>query len=437
MNHRFVLALLVSVWAGLVAPSSARAHGLFGHVHVTGWAAENLPPGELRELFEDPEVFNALLMGATFPDTGYALGDDVTRAYGEHSHWEPFVEDFIQHLRTNYAPPYDTLEERKLVAFLMGCAAHGLQDELFDSTFLFELEQRDGGNQDASDPGTDAFLVVDEHARLYPVEWVPMDDLLPLYADLGQPITAEVIGLQVRRVLQIYVNDSFGKNVARGSASNYASMLPWSRDHYLDPSIPGSLRAEIAPTRAYLEAIWERLHGRFDEADLVIHSWPDAPRRLREAGHASVASWVTLVFGVGVHDGTAVGSIRHSSGTELPVSLADNRWAGGTGFSRLVRFRAEEDYAPGETYVATMAAGRPMIDGRTTSEHSLEFQVECADASDARCPPLPRIDDPVTEPRAPSSEGCAIDPGSTSSTGLLALVATALVVARRRRRLIG
>ena len=105
----------------LLFPANASAHGIWAHIHVTGWAAENLPPGELRDFFaSDPEVFNALLFGAAFTDSGYwpQAGELATksRAYGEHTHWEPFISDFVAWIRANDPPPWTSLESKKRVA---------------------------------------------------------------------------------------------------------------------------------------------------------------------------------------------------------------------------------------------------------------------------------------------------------------------------------
>src|SRR5690349_23772907 len=102
----------------LVACSGrAHAHGLHGHVHVTGWAIENLPPGELRDFFADPELRNAAHMGALFPDSGYAAQDP----YGEISHWEPFVHAWVEDARARLAP-FETREAKLEIGFLMGDA---------------------------------------------------------------------------------------------------------------------------------------------------------------------------------------------------------------------------------------------------------------------------------------------------------------------------
>jgi hypothetical protein len=81
----------------LTVPASA--HGIHGHIHVTGWAIENLPAGELRDFFMEPEVMNAALFGAAFTDSGYwplaAEMEPIARAYSEHTHWEPFIADVV------------------------------------------------------------------------------------------------------------------------------------------------------------------------------------------------------------------------------------------------------------------------------------------------------------------------------------------------------
>ena len=135
--HRRTLALLI---VGLSFSGTARAHGVWNHIHVTGWAIENLEAGELREFFQEPEVFRAAVFGAAFCDSGYAqqTGPDMAaaNAYSEYSHWEPFVQAFVEWIQDNDPPPFTTLESKKRVAFLMGVAAHGMQDEIFDTLFL-------------------------------------------------------------------------------------------------------------------------------------------------------------------------------------------------------------------------------------------------------------------------------------------------------------
>ena len=182
--------MLRSPLLALLLPVTAHGHGIWGHVHVTGWAVENMPDDDLRAfLLDEPEVFNALIFGAVFADTGYARDEAASRAYSEHTHWEPFIEDYVQWMLANDPPPWTTLESKKRVAFLLGCASHGLQDSMFDSLFLHQIEERDGATQDEADPGTDGFLVMDDHIRFTPEADVPMQTVLELYAGLPEDVT--------------------------------------------------------------------------------------------------------------------------------------------------------------------------------------------------------------------------------------------------------
>src|SRR5262249_52156617 len=162
-----------------------------------------------------------------------ALGNPAAHAYGEYSHWEPFIESFIVKMREHYGPPYDTKEKQMLVAFLLGCASHGLEDEVFDSTFLYEVEQRDGPSQEVTDPALDGFLVVDGYFRLLPWDYFPIDEILPLYAVLQQPIDHALIESQVRTVRSAYVNDTLGLTIARTYGTRHRGEIPWASDNYL------------------------------------------------------------------------------------------------------------------------------------------------------------------------------------------------------------
>ena len=141
---------ITAAFLATLLPVNAAAHGIWGHVHVTGWAVENMADDELRQfLLDDPEVFNALLFGAVFTDTGYSRDEAASRAYSEHAHWEPFIQDYIDWIRLNDPPPWTSGASKKRVAFLMGCASHGLQDSIFDSLFLHQVEAHDGASQSA------------------------------------------------------------------------------------------------------------------------------------------------------------------------------------------------------------------------------------------------------------------------------------------------
>lgn len=388
---------LVSLWA-----MNAAAHGIWAHVHVTGWAIENLPPGELRDFFSEPEVMNAALFGAAFTDTGYSIegGElrDAARAYAEHTHWEPFVEDFVTFILENDPPPFDSLASRQRVAFLMGCAAHGLQDEIFDSLFLDQVSLHDGAGQEEADPGVDGFLALDGHIRFAPTRYIPMDTVLALYADLDEEVTEAVIDAAVDLVVAAYLNPDLGVGFAEGNGREALEVIPWTAKHYLDPDVPGSLISEVVPTMGYLQAIWDRLHGDWQQSHLVIHAFPEAPRRLRDHQPDTPDSWVTFVFGMGLLRDAATTSWGDADGAAVAYRQRDTRW-GGEGWTRLVRLQAQEPLEPGGWYWARLEPGGQRIDGTTlTGAFELEFQVDCAEPDETVCPDLGDLPGPSIDP---------------------------------------
>ena len=433
-----------------------QAHGIWGHVHVTGWAIENLPASDLKDFFSDPQVLNAALFGAAFTDSGYwpQAGElaERSRAYSEHTHWEPFIAEFLAWIIENDPPPWTSLESKKRVAFMMGCAAHGLQDELFDSLFLYQVEARDQGGQDEADPGTDGFLVQDGHARFMPTQYIPMETLLELYQSLEEDVDEETITKSVSVMESFYLNEVFGWDVAEAAGGQFAEALPWTRLHYLDPDVPGSLRAEIFPTMRYLQGIWMRLHGTLMGADVVGFAYPEQPRRLRSHDHTSVDSWATLVFTAGVSFESAAPTWVDEAGVPVPFTMQNTRWGGA--FPRLIRLTPSAPLRPGGRYTIELPAGADVIDGfEMDAPYTFEFQVACAAENLEECEelgdiPAASIDGPAQEvvpepepdqaPPAPptqapaAGEGCAqVGAGSTQLIPQLLLLLAAALMRRR------
>lgn len=403
----------------LLLSAPADAHGLWGHIQVTGWAVENMPDDTLRAfLLDDPEVFNALLFGAAFTDTGYADDDPASRAYAEHTHWEPFIDDFIEWVRVNDPPPWDDIESKKRVAFLMGCASHGLQDAIFDSLFLYQVEEHDGAGQAEADPATDGFLVIDGHIRFIPEEYMPMETLLELYAGLGEEITEDVIRHSVGLTTGVYINDTGGQNVAKIVGGAYADQIPWTRDNYLNTAIPGSLRAEIIPTMRHQQAIWARLHGEYTADDAAVFAYPEAPRRLLSGSSASPDSWSTLIFGIGVTYADDLLTLQDADGNTIPFTPGNSRW--GPTYTRLYRIQPETDLTPGGWYTATLRAGVETIDGQVSDEEwSVTFQVECDEGNPEDCEDLGEITEPSITgvPEEPADTGITEADGCGCATG--------------------
>lgn len=376
-----------SLGAGLLDAGPAWSHGINGHVHVTGWAIERLPPGELAAFFDDPALVEVAQFAASFPDSGYAIDDP----YGEMAHWPPFLEAHLSYLRAEVGPPFETDEARRHAAFVLGLACHGLQDEIFDSIFLFHALEHDGIGQDGADPGTDAFLHTDGYLRFKPAQWAPVDALIEVFAGLGHAVDAETLDAGMYRV-KFLVIDNFAALAPRLDRE-WRPQMPWTAAHYVDPAVPGSLAAEIPATAAFLEAVWARLHGRFPAAAFVGHPYPDGARRLRSADADSASSWVTLVLGIGARVGTVTPDRVEWVGPAGPVpfELRHTRWSGGADdWTRIIQLRPAGDLAPDTEYTVRIAPGIELIDGSVLEgEWAHVFRTPCAPEAAAECPPEP------------------------------------------------
>jgi hypothetical protein len=387
MQHHSRLAAALVLTASVGPAHLASAHGIQGHVHVTGWAIETLPEGELKTFFADPAVKNAALVGAFFPDSGYAIGD----GYGEIAHWEPFVDAHIDWVRTHLGPPFESEEARLHAAFLMGGASHGLQDEIFDSIFLHQIRLHDDGGQDVADPGTDAMLFTDGWVRFRPEVWSPSEDLPEIFLDsAGHEVEARTIRTGLGRIEATVINAV--EVLYPTLDAQYRPQLPWTAEHYLDPSIPGSLTSEVPATRAYMEALWARLHDEWPVTALVGHAYPDEPYRLRTAEAGTVDSWVTLAFGIGALVGSlneATVSLRDGVGEPVEVEVRHTRWSGSPEDStRLLQLRPRVDLEWDSQYEVRIEPGVRLVDGTTTDVGwSYRFRTPCAPENAADCPP--------------------------------------------------
>lgn len=386
--HRIRPLLVAGIaLAALTHPTKADAHGIMGHMHVTGWAIENLPPGELKELLMEPEVMNAALFGAAYTDSGYWPKGSIesqTRAYGEHTHWEPFIQDFITWIRVNDPPPWTSMESKKRFGFMIGCASHGLQDEIFDSIFLDQVDYHDNGNQDIADPATDGFLSLDGHLRFMPTEYYPKDTVLELYQSLNMGITEEVIRYGLDAMETLYVNPRSGYAVAAGLGRQHAPKLGWTRTHYFDPDVPGSIRSEILPTMHYITALWGRVNGESAAENPVLFQYPDDGRFLRSLDPADPASWVTIVTSAAAKADFVMPDWKLDDGTPIGFTKHGTHWGGTDSFGRVMQLRPTAPLPTDRTSTVTWNFNGPFINGEVaTASVSRPARTVCAEGSGA------------------------------------------------------
>jgi hypothetical protein len=145
--RRTLLAVLVL----LVFPVAARAAGETTHSWMAERAVEYVKDPQLEALLRAHVL--ELQSGAAYPDTGYWVDgyvpDSLSKDFGEESHWEPFVNDYVAHVRAKRCPAlaHPLGPCAPLVAHLMGVAAHGMGDEVWD--WLFEPRVTDFGEDAA------------------------------------------------------------------------------------------------------------------------------------------------------------------------------------------------------------------------------------------------------------------------------------------------
>jgi MYXO-CTERM domain-containing protein len=420
----FLLALASIVTPSIARPSVARANGITAHAHISDLAVRELPPGELRDLLESPDVLQALRSGSVFPDSGYA----ASHAYGEIAHWEPFTNEYLEWIALNHPPPWDELTDRQRVAFLFGAMSHGMADQVFDSLFMHKTIQYDGTEAEL-DRYAEMWLVIEHDPQISPLEvFVPAEELPPiLLASSGEtalPMDFERgMGLVRTGIRAIPL-------LARTDYEDAWLALPWSATrYYAGTSEPGSLPHIAYVVSRYWQVVWERLHGTDDLSRSVVASWPEegAVNFETDAGRAECRAMI--VFGHAIDSASFTGAdgnhfhLRPLAGGPDVAAHARFQW---NGIANAVLVIPDEDLAYDTEYTVELTTSITTMDGRPLpAPVTLAFRTRCAPDRLADCPPLPEPIVPATMPPARPDAGrrdtgppsdAGVDAGSTSSS---------------------
>jgi len=259
------------------------AGGGIAHMFLAQETIDRLPDPALRNLLKNN--FEAYVVGAYYPDSGFVGGNH----YGEDSHWDAFIFTFADYLKDKYSQP--ELQNPKLVAFLFGCAAHRLSDEVMHWTFYPVMAKQDFHTDNWSeahqygDIGIDLLLIIDKNQWLtHPTTWwVPVKDLVAVYQRMGKPeYTAE----EIIRGNSITFFAGYGERLIAAPAYPYLRWkMPWTSQHYYDWPV-GGITMDEDKTAEYLMNLWQRLKGKkpFPRATLSkMHQLDSNP-----ANHSSV-----------------------------------------------------------------------------------------------------------------------------------------------------
>lgn len=137
-------SLPIALLCLLMLPAVAGASGVTTHAFMADKGREKVAVPELKALLDGQR--GALLSGAVYPDGGYAVSSYPGGDYGEITHWEDFVNAYAAVLRDDPACRPLLAADGPCapeVAHLMGVAAHGIGDEMWD--WMFEPLAADFG----------------------------------------------------------------------------------------------------------------------------------------------------------------------------------------------------------------------------------------------------------------------------------------------------
>lgn len=358
-----ILAAMALSWTA----SPALANGNFSHVWVATDALNYLEDGELKELMTRPESWNIIRNGAMFPDGGYAVSD----GYGEISHWEPFHLAYLEWIRANFESPW-SVEAAEHIAFLMGMAAHGLTDQIYDGMYLQRHQFYDEHGSEATligvDGATDACYAVTQGEMELPEQWVPAAVLAPLYAEVaGHNVVAKTIelGQSIVVVAIMAANDAINNPSA---IDEYMDLYPWACSHQDDPTVPGSPPTTGRAVAMHWQALWARLHGEEATGRPLSGTYFSGGTPYDQPTDASTPeSWVSFVMPFGLDTGSVNNDtvvVTDLDGEVYPVNL--HVYYGSN--SHLVNVKPKENWPVDTEFTVTISPAVASWEGQLLAQ---------------------------------------------------------------------
>jgi hypothetical protein len=434
-------ALAVGAAMLLVSAPGALAAGETTHAFMSEEAIESLPAGPLRSLLAAHRI--EVMSGAGYPDTGYWVengtipvrGDELRHSddFGEESHWERFINAYVDHIRQkdcgDLASPVGPCAP--VIAHMMGSAAHGMGDEVWD--WLFEPRVTDHGE----DAGRNFFAegrpahaadgnpldeasssieyAMDEVAITEHMRWLlpgttapPVDDLVEVYARRGLTVTPEhiVAGHAVSNAAM-----SLERAVAPEESPRVQEDMPWSSSHFV--TAPGGVEFSADAIAGYYEALWRKLTEPGHPAPRTVAVYPepgadDVPARWLPArtapgpatGGGDLRIWAALGNAVDPASVTPeTFKLLGPGGAPMPPLQGFPRpgpW-GADGGTHSILFYPGADLEPCTRYTAVITTGLRDLDGAALEgERRWSFRTA---ATDGRCPKPPHPPHPRGKPK--------------------------------------
>jgi hypothetical protein len=273
MGVRALIAGLAVAVALVVLPARpAGAAGIVTHAWMAEEAVELVDDADLAALLRANG--DQLRAGAAFPDGGYSTRDAGVPGgdFGEEAHWHRFHDAYLEVLRARtdcgaLARPDGPCAAE--VAHLMGVAAHGMGDEVWD--WLFEPAATDHGElwiptelDGLLHPGgievqMDVVAIVDHGRGGGPSPAEPsVEDLVAAFAAAGRPGISPAALAEGRRAMDDLRAMELAGAPAYGDAVR--THMPWTAADI--DTAPGGVRFAARAIAAVYATLWDRLQGR-------------------------------------------------------------------------------------------------------------------------------------------------------------------------------
>lgn len=367
VRQGLIMALALAVTFAL--PRFAGAAGANTHMAMTREAVKKVSIPELRALLASHK--RALICGVSFPDFGTAIDygtfHKVKVGYGSAAHQPPFVEAYFKRVLSECGPDYD--ECGRLVAHFLGVAAHGMEDDLYDELFMNKAKVLDPeGSRVNHDLWADEIFVVKyDPFYLAPPYYLPVNDLVEVYRDLGMEVRRRDL-----RSGKFY--HQVGAAALRGIAPypypHYAKVMSFSRDNIV--THPGGIDHTATVIARYWEILWKRLQGAPRSEEMILETWPHPAAIEHEWDHGSLYSRVTVYFATGMDKDSIDQSSFYLVGPDGKRLAATFRIEHeDDSFAVLI---PGQDLEPGATYTAVITTGVKDMDGNPLpQEHRWSF----------------------------------------------------------------
>ena len=195
-TNAFFLNIQVYVFLLIFQATPIFACGVNSHMWISDTAMCQLNANSpIRSWLNTQALVDLVRVGSFFPDSGYT----ISHPYGEMTHWSPFVNTYIENIKRKHQGDFQSQSAKEEIAFLFGLAAHGFEDEVFDTIFLRRSLEIENVDQDLADAGLDLILIAQGKTHLRPPLRFPVASVASAIADTNTAVTERDLNMGMGR----------------------------------------------------------------------------------------------------------------------------------------------------------------------------------------------------------------------------------------------